>query len=48
MDENKWKDYVKGLYEGHSGKRNLWKEFNNKGIFLKKKKDEVTLFAKII
>lgn len=46
MDEDKWNEYVKGLYEVHSGKRNLWKEFTNKGIYLKKRKGEVTLDEK--
>ena len=28
MDEGAWEKYVKALYLGHSGKRNLWSEFN--------------------
>lgn len=46
MDEDKWEEYVKGLYGGHSRKINLWKEFNSKGIFLKKRMAEVTLYDK--
>lgn len=46
MDEDKWEEYVKGLYAGHSRKINLWKEFNSKGIFLKKKNTQVTLYDK--
>jgi hypothetical protein len=43
IDEEAWKDYVKGLYQGHSGKRNLWNEFKERGISLKMKKGEVFL-----
>jgi len=43
MSENNWKEYVMGLYKGHSAKRNLWKEFTNRGIYLKMRKGEVTL-----
>ena len=46
MGEDKWKEYVIGLYKEHSGKRNLWKRFNSKGIYLKKKKDEITFDEK--
>jgi hypothetical protein len=43
MNEEAWEEYVKGLYLGHSGKRNLWSEFKERGIYLKMKKGEVTL-----
>lgn len=43
MDEDKWNEYIMGIYGGHYGKRNLWKEFEKKGIYLKKRKGEVTL-----
>ncbi len=43
MDEEAWMEYVKGLYTGHSGKRNLWNEFKERGISLKMKKGEVFL-----
>ena len=43
MDEDAWEEYVKGLYLGHSGKRNLWSEFKDRGINLKMKKGEVFL-----
>ncbi len=43
MNEETWEEYVKGLYLGHSGKRNLWNEFKDRGIYLKMKKGEVTL-----
>ncbi len=43
MNEEAWEEYVKGLYLGHSGKRNLWSEFKDRGIYLKMKKGEVTL-----
>jgi len=41
MDEGVWREYVKGLYKEHSGKRNLWSEFKDRGINLKMKKGEV-------
>lgn len=43
MNEEAWEEYVKGLYLGHSGKRNLWNEFKERGISLKMKKGEVFL-----
>jgi hypothetical protein len=43
MDEKAWEEYVKGLYLEHSGKRNLWSEFKERGISLKMKKGEVFL-----
>lgn len=43
MDGEAWDEYVKGLYMGHSGKRNLWSEFKDRGIYLKMKKGEVFL-----
>ena len=43
MDEKAWNEYVKGLYLGNSGKRNLWSEFKEKGIYFKMKKGEVFL-----
>lgn len=43
MDEEAWDEYVKGLYMGHSGKRNLWNEFKGRGISLKMKKGKVFL-----
>ena len=43
MDEEAWDEYVKGLYMGHSGKRNLWSEFKERGISLKMKKGVVFL-----
>ena len=43
MDEEAWEEYVKGLYLGHSGNRNLWSEFKERGIYLKMKKGEVFL-----
>lgn len=43
MDEEAWEEYLKGLYLGHSGKRNLWSEFKDRGVYLKMKKGEVTL-----
>jgi hypothetical protein len=43
MNEEAWVEYVKGLYTGHSGKRNLWNEFKEIGIYLKMKKGEVFL-----
>ena len=46
MGEDVWKEYVKGLYKGHLSKRNLWKEFRDRGIYLKMKKGEVTLDEK--
>ena len=45
MNEEAWEEYVKGLYLGHSGKRNLWSEFKERGIYLKMKKGEVTLMT---
>jgi len=33
MDEEAWEEYVKGLYLGHSGKRNFWNEFKERGIY---------------
>jgi len=41
MNKEAWGQYVKGLYKGHSGKRNLWSEFRDRGINLKMKKGEV-------
>lgn len=46
MDEGKWNEYVMGIYRGHYGKRNLWKEFEKRGIYLKKRKGEVILDEK--
>jgi len=46
MCEDKWNEYIMGIYGGHYGKRNLWKEFENKGIYLKKRKGEVILDKK--
>ncbi|MBU3968076.1 MAG: SWIM zinc finger family protein [Euryarchaeota archaeon] len=43
MDEEVWEEYVKGLYLGHTGKRNLWNEFEERGISLRMKKGEVFL-----
>jgi hypothetical protein len=47
MSEEAWKEYVKGLYRGHSGKRNLWSEFKDRGIYLKMKKGEVIMDGEI-
>ena len=46
VGEDKWNEYIMGIYGGHYGKRNLWKEFEKKGIYLKKRKGEVTLDEK--
>lgn len=46
MGEGAWKEYVKELYRGHLSKRNLWKEFRDRGIYLKMKKGKVTLDEK--
>jgi len=46
MGEDAWEEYVKGLYKGNLSKRNLWKEFRDRGIYLKMKKGEVTLDEK--
>jgi hypothetical protein len=46
MNEEVWEEYLKGLYLGHSGKRNLWSEFKERGINLKMKKGEVFLYDK--
>jgi len=43
MDKDDWMRYMAGLYKGHSAKRNLWKEFSNRGIYLKMRKGDVTL-----
>jgi uncharacterized Zn finger protein len=43
MNEGAWGEYLKGLYMEHSGKRNLWSEFKDRGISLKMKKGEVFL-----
>ena len=43
ISEEKWEEYVKGIYQGHSAKINLWKEFKKRGISLKKRKGVVTL-----
>jgi hypothetical protein len=46
IGKEKWEEYVKGLYEVHSRKRNLWEEFRGRGITLKRKKDMIELFSR--
>lgn len=43
MSKDKWDEYAKGLYEGHSRKINLWSEFTRRGVYLKKRMGAVTL-----
>lgn len=46
ISKEKWDEYVKGLYEGHSRKINLWSEFTRGGVYLKKRMGAVTLEEK--
>ena len=43
ISKDEWVKYVKGLYQGHFRKINLWREFAERGITLKKKGDVVTI-----
>jgi len=43
MTKNEWENYVKGLYNVHSRKMNLWLEFTRRGVSLKKKMGTVTI-----
>ena len=43
MGREGWENYVKGLYNAHSRKMNLWLEFTRRGVNLKKKMGTVTM-----
>lgn len=43
VGKDEWEKYVKGLYLGHFRKINLWREFGERGIHMKKKENVVTL-----
>jgi uncharacterized Zn finger protein len=43
MSKKEWENYVKGLYNAHSRKMNLWLEFTRRGVGLKKKVGTVTI-----
>jgi uncharacterized Zn finger protein len=43
MSKKEWENYVKGLYNAHSKKMNLWLEFTRRGVSLKRKKGTVTI-----
>ena len=36
LDDAAWQEYIKGLYERHSRKINLWREFKRNGVTVKK------------
>ena len=43
ISKEEWENYVKGLYNVHSRKMNLWLEFTRRGVSLKKKMGTVTI-----
>jgi len=43
QDDTAWRKYIKWLYERHSRKINLWREFKRKGVTAKRVKGEVRL-----
>jgi hypothetical protein len=43
QDDAAWREYLKGLYERHSRKINLWREFKWKGVTVKRVKGAVRL-----
>jgi hypothetical protein len=36
VDDAAWRDYIKSIYERHSRKINLWREFKRKGVTVKR------------
>jgi len=43
LDDAAWSDYIKSIYERHSRKINLWREFKRKGVTVKRMKGVVRL-----
>ena len=46
ISKEEWEEYVKGIYEVHSRKINLWREFKKRGITLKRTKGMVEMERK--
>ena len=43
QDDEAWREYITGLYERHSRKINLWREFKRVGVTVKRVKGVVGL-----
>jgi len=43
VDDAAWREYIMSIYERHSRKINLWKEFKRKGVTVKRMKEGVRL-----
>ena len=43
VPDAEWREYVKGVYDRHYRKINLWKEFKRRGVVLKRRKGVVEL-----
>ncbi|RCV63769.1 hypothetical protein C5S53_12360 [Methanophagales archaeon] len=43
QDDAAWREYITGLYERHSRKINLWREFKREGVTVKREKKDITV-----
>lgn len=43
VSDAEWREYVKGVYDLHSRKINLWKEFKRRGVVLKRRKGVIEM-----
>ncbi|NMG82609.1 MAG: hypothetical protein GIS02_00160 [Methanosarcinales archaeon] len=43
VSDAEWREYVKGIYDQHFRKINLWKEFKKRGVVLKRRKSVVEM-----
>ncbi|NIA12012.1 MAG: hypothetical protein GWP10_20400 [Nitrospiraceae bacterium] len=43
VSDAEWGEYVKGIYDLHSRKINLWKEFKRRGVVLKRRKGVIEM-----
>ena len=43
VSDAEWREYVKGVYDQHSRKINLWKEFKRRGVVLKRRKGVIEM-----
>ena len=43
VPDAEWREYVKGVYDLHYRKINLWKEFKKRGVVLKQRKGVVEM-----
>ena len=43
VPDAEWREYVKGIYDLHYRKINLWKEFKKRGVVLKRRKGVVEM-----